>query len=81
MRVRAPPREAHRKRLSPDPWRAEESLKISTADAQLAASIGVGPGSPVVTIERTSFDIAGLTLEWRRSHARADHFEYRIEIR
>lgn len=61
--------------------RAEESLKISTADAELAASLDVEPGSPVVTIERTSFDVAGLALEWRRSHARADHFEYRIEIR
>lgn len=61
--------------------RAEESLKISTADAKLAASLGIDPGDPMVTIERTSFDIARLVLEWRRSHARADHFEYRIEIR
>lgn len=61
--------------------RAEESLKVSVASTAVAALLEIQPGSPVIIIERTSYDGAGHALEWRRSYAKADNFEYRIEIR
>lgn len=60
---------------------ANESLKVATADPAIAAALEVKEGSSIIIIERVSFDYAGQVLEWRRSHAKAENFEYRIEIR
>lgn len=61
--------------------RAQESLKIVPADPAIAGILEKPPETMVIMIERTSFGFADDVLEWRRSHAAADHFEYRIEIR
>lgn len=60
--------------------RAQESLKVTTANPVIATALEVEEGSPVIIIERVSFDYAGHVLEWRRSHAKAENFEYSIEI-
>lgn len=61
--------------------RAVESLKIIVADPETAAILEIDPGGPALAIDRTTYDFADRPIEWRRSHAKADHFEYRIEIR
>ena len=60
---------------------AQEALRITAASDEIADTLGTGRGSIVIVIDRTSFDHSGAAVEWRRSHAVADHFEYRIEIR
>lgn len=59
---------------------AKESLKVTTANPIIAPALEVDEGSPIIIIERVSFDYAGDVLEWRRSHAKSENFEYRIEI-
>lgn len=59
----------------------EESLTIATVDAVQARLLGVAPGTPAAVIERLARGHGGARLEWRRSHGRADRFNYNIEIR
>ncbi len=60
---------------------AEETLSVAAADAAVARPLRLAAGAPVVVIERLAFDIERRPVEWRRSHGRADLFQYRIEIR
>jgi len=61
--------------------RAVESLRVFTADAEMAALLSTDVGSPTISIERVAYDLTDQPIEWRRSRGKADHFEYRIEIR
>lgn len=60
---------------------AKESLRVQSASAEVAATLGIQPGSPIIVIDRQSLSLDESPLEWRRSYAIADNFEYRIEIR
>lgn len=60
---------------------ADETLSAEAADDHRANLLGITPGSPVVVIERLARNYAGLALEWRRSHGRASHFRYSVQIR
>jgi GntR family transcriptional regulator len=59
----------------------QETLTVETADADVAATLGIRAGKPIVVISRLAFDLGRHTLEWRRSRGRADRFCYEIEIR
>lgn len=60
---------------------ADETLSAEAADEHHANLLGISPHSPVVVIERLARNHAGQALEWRRSHGRASHFRYSVEIR
>lgn len=60
---------------------AKESLRVQSATADVASTLGIQPGSPIIVIDRLSLSLDDRPLEWRRSYAIADNFEYRIEIR
>lgn len=60
---------------------ARESLKIISAEPDIAKLMGIEIGGPAAVIERTAYDFSDHPLEWRRSHAKTEHFEYRIDIR
>lgn len=60
---------------------ADETLRAEAASEHHANLLGIGAQSPVVVIERLARNHAGQALEWRRSHGRASHFRYSVEIR
>lgn len=60
---------------------AKERLSVATASADVAQVLDLTIGAPVVVIDRLAFGQGGVRLEWRRSHGRADRFNYEIEIR
>lgn len=60
---------------------ARESLAVATANAEIAAHLGIALGSPIVEIERLALDCTGQPIEWRRSWGRGDRFRYRVDIR
>jgi GntR family transcriptional regulator len=61
--------------------RAAEHISFGHADAMTARRLGIGPGDPVVCIERIALGYDGTPLEWRRSFGPAKQFSYDIEIR
>ena len=60
--------------------KAEETLTISSADAETAEVLGLKTGDPIVVIERIARGYDGQPLEYRISRGRADTFRYRIDI-
>ena len=57
--------------------RAEERLKALAADADTAALLNVGVGSPLLLVDRVSFTYADRPVEIRRGWCRTEHFHYR----
>ena len=60
---------------------AEEHLTAEAAAAPYAELLGIGPGSPIIVIDRVALGYDRQPLEWRRTRGRADKFRYRVEIR
>ncbi len=60
---------------------ATEILRVDQADARTATTLAIAPGSPVIRVQRTAFDFAGVPIEWRSTAGAATGFEYQIEIR
>lgn len=55
--------------------RAEERLRAVAADRASAALLGVGEGSPLLSIERVSYTYADRPVEWRRGlYLTAEHY-------
>ncbi len=57
---------------------AEESLCARTARGDEAGLLGVPEGSPVLHLVRTTTNDKNIVIEYTRSVARADMFEYKI---
>ena len=60
---------------------ATEILRVDQADAATAEVLSLPPSSPVIRVQRTAFDFAGVPMEWRSTVGAAAGFEYQIEIR
>jgi GntR family transcriptional regulator len=60
--------------------RAEERLKAITADAEIAARLGVAPGAPLLSIERISYTYGDKPMEWRLGLCVTDDHHYRNEL-
>jgi GntR family transcriptional regulator len=45
--------------------RAEERVSIGTAEAPVAAALGLAAGSPVLRLDRVAFALDGRRVEWR----------------
>lgn len=60
---------------------AAEVLRVDQAESRIANALNIALGNPVIRIQRTAFDFAGVPIEWRSTVGSASGFEYEIEIR
>lgn len=60
---------------------AEQSITVATAPADVAESLGVPAGTPVLRIDRMYFDTAGDPVELAISHFHPDRYSYRVRLR
>jgi len=63
------------------PARALERIRAVAATERVAELLGVGPGTPVLYIERVSYLSDGTPLEFTRSHYRGDRYDFVAELR
>jgi GntR family transcriptional regulator len=54
-----------------------QNISAASADARLAKSLEIPPGSPVLCIERFYYSEPGEIIEWARSYCRPDLFKHR----
>jgi GntR family transcriptional regulator len=59
---------------------ARETLTVGSADAEVARTLSIEPGNPIVIIERTALGYDRSPLEYRLSRAAANNFHYQIDI-
>ena len=57
-----------------------QNYSYGTASDITAKRLGLTPGEPIATIERTAFAMTGEAIEWRVASGRADRFRYRSRI-
>lgn len=60
---------------------ATETIHAEAADEERAAALEVPVGSPLLTVTRWSSDRRGQPVEFVRSHAPGDRYEYVIKLR
>ena len=60
--------------------RIEELLSAHPADSRTAALIGVGHGTPLLRIERTSYSYRDVPVDTRIRFLRTDRYSYRSEL-
>jgi len=65
---------------TPVVW-ADEYLRPTIADNIVAEALKIGPGDPVISIERVVYTYGDEPIEVRSSIGRGDKFRYHIEIR
>jgi GntR family transcriptional regulator len=56
--------------------RTEEQVTAVAAAARLAERLGVAPGTPLIAIDRVTYDLSGRRIEWRLSHAHLERAHY-----
>jgi GntR family transcriptional regulator len=66
-------------RYSVPPARAVESLEPVIADASQAESLGIKLGAPLLLVERTAYDAAGVPVEYARDFFRGDRTRVLVE--
>ena len=54
----------------------EEQVTAVAATARLAERLAVPPGTPLLAIDRITYDLNGRRIEWRLSHAHLDGAHY-----
>ena len=54
----------------------EEQVTAVAATVRLAERLSVPPGTPLLAIDRITFDLNGKRIEWRLSHAHLDRAHY-----
>ncbi len=59
---------------------ARETLTVGCADTDMASTLAIGEGDPIVVIERTALGYDRSPLEYRLSRAAAANFRYQIDI-
>jgi GntR family transcriptional regulator len=60
--------------------RAEERLKAVAAEVEVAKSLGVAAGYPLLSIERVSFTYGDKPMEWRMGLCLTDDHHYMSEL-
>ncbi len=56
--------------------RTDDRLSAVAADAEIAATLGVPPGAPLLRIDRTAFTLDDKPIEWRVSLCHLEHAHY-----
>lgn len=59
---------------------AKETLTVAAADAEIAETLEIHKGAPIVVIERVALGYDRTPLEYRVSRGSADGFRYQIDI-
>lgn len=62
------------------PTEAEQTLAAAAADPEVALSLGVAPGAPVLRLTRLTRDVSGLAIEHVRSVYRGDAFVMKVHL-
>ena len=60
---------------------AEQSITVGTAEGEVAASLGLPTGTPLLRIDRMYLDAAGHPVELAISHFHPDRYSYRVRLR
>jgi DNA-binding GntR family transcriptional regulator len=60
---------------------AEQSITVATAQAEVAESLELAPGTPLLRIDRMYYDAAGNPVELAISHFHPDRYSYRVRLR
>jgi GntR family transcriptional regulator len=60
---------------------ADEELRAVVAGPDDAKALQLPPGTPLLEIDRTAFDIDGKPIEWRRSRCDTRHLVYAVTLR
>jgi GntR family transcriptional regulator len=63
------------------PARARETFLPVLLDDDEAAILGGDAGDPVLAVERTTYDVDGVIIEFCQSILRADRYRYSVELR
>ncbi|WP_104399672.1 GntR family transcriptional regulator [Vibrio penaeicida] len=59
---------------------ASEELMVEKVSAEHARVLGIKTGDPVILIDRTTTNVKGQPIEWRRSRGAAEKFRYQVNI-
>ena len=60
---------------------AEQSITVGTAEGEVADSLGLTAGTPLLRIDRMYFDATGAPVELAISHFHPDRYSYRVRLR
>jgi len=60
--------------------RAEERIKAVAADSEVASTLGLAAGAPLLSIERVSYTYGDKPMEWRHGLCITDDHHYRNEL-
>lgn len=60
---------------------ARQTLEPTVASEEEAGLLGLAPGSPLLLMERTTYDIAGRPVEFVRSLYRGDRYKFYVELK
>jgi DNA-binding GntR family transcriptional regulator len=60
---------------------AEQSITVGTAEGEVAASLGLATGTPLLRIDRMYLDAAGNPVELAISHFHPNRYSYRVRLR
>lgn len=60
---------------------AEQSITVATADGEVAESLDLSPGTPLLRVDRMYFDASGDSVELAISHFHPDRYSYRVRLR
>jgi GntR family transcriptional regulator len=60
---------------------AEQSITVGTARGEVAESLGLAPGTPLLRIDRMYSDATGTPVELAISHFHPDRYSYRTRLR
>ena len=61
--------------------KAEETLTAQAANQEIAKTLQIEPGSPLVVLLRTTYTNNNKIIEYRITRGRPDRFSYKTEIR
>lgn len=60
--------------------RTEDAISAVKADKAQAKTLGVDPGTPLLSLERVAYDLTGRAVEHRRSHVLTTGLSFRVEL-
>lgn len=60
---------------------AEQSITVATASGEIAQSLALPSGTPLLRIDRMYFDTEGEPVELAISHFHPDRYSYRVRLR
>ncbi len=61
-------------------FRVQQASPAIAADAEIAKRLKVGPGAPLLLLQRTSFDVEGVAIYYSDLYVRSDRFVSRIQL-